>query len=158
MAYEPDNHPTTKSRELDFLVKALGIDELYKRVNELDGNGDIPKAGDWNPTGNPMVAQTFQGQVGSLSSGPNEENQGRLDIIDPDHVTRIKALAEVHEAAAKERADAEEAERAEKDSSGNQDVEEDQPEAEETTEPKVETKPEVKVSTPASRTSAAAKK
>lgn len=146
MAYEPDNHAPTKSRELDFLVKALGIDELYKRVHKLDSLGDLPKAGAWNPTGNPMVQRTFQGEVGSLSSGPNEENVGRLDIIDPDHIKKIEALAEVHEAEAKERAEAEEAKRAEKDSEGNQDA--DKSKSEEKTE---------KVSTPASRASTAKK-
>jgi regulator of protease activity HflC (stomatin/prohibitin superfamily) len=153
MAYEPDNHAPTKSRELDYLVKALGIDELYERLNKLDSLGDLPKSGSWNPTGNPMVQRNFHGEVGSLSSGPNEENVGRLDIIDPDHIKKIEALAEVHEAEAKERADAEEAKRAEQDSEGNQDAEKSQDELK--SEEKTETpKTETKVSTPASRASA----
>ena len=143
MVYQPDDHDPGKARELDYLVKALGIDELYKRVNELDSKGDLPKAAEWNPTNDPMVQRTFHGEVGTLSSGPNEENVGRLDVVDPDHLTKIRALAEVHEAQAKERAEAEEAEKA--------DAEKDADKS------KAEEKPE-KVSTPASRSSTAAAK
>lgn len=142
MVYQPDDHDPGKARELDYLVKALGIDELYKRVNELDSKGDLPKAAEWNPTNDPMVQRTFHGEVGTLSSGPNEENVGRLDVVDPDHLTKIRALAEVHEAQAKERAESEEAARA--------DAEKDADES------KAEEKPE-KVSTPASRSSTAKK-
>lgn len=139
MVYQPDDHDPGKARELDYLVKALGIDELYKRVNELDSKGDLPKAAEWNPTNDPMVQRTFHGEVGTLSSGPNEENVGRLDVVDPDHLTKIRALAEVHEAQAKERAEAEEAEKAE---AKEADAEKDADKS------KAEEKPE-KVSTPA---------
>lgn len=148
MAYQPDDHDPGKARELDYLVKALGIDELYKRVNELDSKGDLPKAAEWNPTNDPMVQRTFHGEVGSLSSGPNEENVGRLDVVDPDHLTKIRALAEVHEAQAKERAEAEEAERADKEKAASE---------KDADQSKVEEKEPEKVSTPASRSSTAKK-
>lgn len=165
MAYEPDNHAPTKARELDYLVKALGIDELFKRVHELDDKGDLPKAADWNPTGDPMVQRNFYGEVGSLSSGPNEENVGRLDVIDPDHVRRLKALAEQQKADAELRAEREEAEKAERAEAEEADSEQDEKSKDEEksqqkaeTKPEtVETKPETKVSTPSSRTSASKK-
>jgi len=163
MAYQPDDHDPGKARELDYLVKALGIDELYKRVNELDDKGDLPQAAEWNPTNNPMVQRTFHGEVGTLSSGPNEENVGRLDVVDPNHLLKIKALAEEQEAQAKEREERAEAERAYQDEvSKNSDAEKSKAE-----EKKTETKNEPpnktdsnqgKVSTPASRSSTAAKK
>lgn len=103
MAYEPDSHSPAKARELAYLVEALGIDELYERVNALDSKGGLPEAGPWNPTDDPMVVKTHQGEVGTLSGGPREENVGDLSVIDPDHVKRIQALAEVHQAEADER-------------------------------------------------------
>lgn len=103
MTYKPDDHSPSKARELAFLVEALGIDELYERVNELDGKGALPEAGPWNPTEDPMVVKTHQGEVGTLSGGPRSENVGDLSVIDPDHVKRIMALAEEHQAAADER-------------------------------------------------------
>lgn len=151
MVYQPDDHDPGKSRELAFLVEALGIDELYERVNALDNKGGLPKAGEWNPTNDPMVQRSFHGEVGTLSSGPNEENVGRLDVVDPDHLVKLKALAELQEQEAKERADREEAERAirEEANSSLKDAEESKAE---------DKKPEQKVSTPASRTSTSAKK
>lgn len=155
MAYQPDDHDPGKARELDYLVKALGIDELYKRVNELDDKGDLPQAGEWNPTRDPMVQRTFHGEIGTLSSGPNEENVGRLDVVDPDHLTKIKALAEEHEAQAKEREEAAEAERAEQEKAA---AESDADKSKAQEETKVEDKkPDTKVSTPASRSSTAKK-
>lgn len=103
MTYKPDDHSPSKSRELAFLVEALGIDELYKRVNDLDGKGDLPEAAPFNPTNDPMVKKDETYQVATLSGGPREENVGDLSVIDPDHVKKIKALAEIHQAEADER-------------------------------------------------------
>lgn len=149
MPYEPDNHHINKTRELDFLVHALGIDELYRRVHALDGEGDLPEAGEFNPTGDPMVQRTYQGELGSLSGGPREENEQDLSVIDPEHVAKIERLAEIHEAEAAERAEAakEEKEDSDKDEKKEEKKEPDKEPAKESP----------KVSTPASR-SAAAKK
>lgn len=93
-----DNLDASQRRQVDWLVKVLGIEELFERVDALDGKGTIPEKSEFNPTNNPMVKEDETYQVASLSGGPNEWNQGDLSVVDPDHLTRINRLAEEEEA------------------------------------------------------------
>lgn len=83
MAYEPSNHAQQQRSNLDYLFHALGIDELYERVAELDGGEGGPKEVPENPTNNPMVQKNLEG-VGTLSGGPTEENEVILEDVKPE--------------------------------------------------------------------------
>jgi len=83
MAFEPSNHAQQQRSNLEYLFTALGIDELYERVNALDKKGGVPEKIEENPTGNPMVQKNYEG-VGSLSGGPVEENEVILEDVKPD--------------------------------------------------------------------------
>lgn len=79
---------------LKFLYEALGIDDLFRRLHTLDNKGEGPEDAPFNPTNNPMVQRNMEG-IGSLSGGPDEENtSGRLDILEPERMERIRAEAE----------------------------------------------------------------
>lgn len=106
MVYQRDNFDSSTQRNLDFLVKSLGIDEIYERLDELDGKGKLPEKAPFNPTNDPMVKPDDTYQEASLSSGPADWNVGDLSVVDPDHVERIKRLAEIHEAEKKAREEA----------------------------------------------------
>lgn len=94
---EFSDHHHQIAGNLKFLFDALGIRELFERVNELDSLGGPPEDPEVNPTGNPMVQPNLEG-VGSLSGGPNEENTGTLDVLEPERMAQIKAAAEEAEA------------------------------------------------------------
>lgn len=129
MVYQRDNFDSSTQRNLDFLVKALGLDEIYERLDDLDGKGALPEPAPFNPTNDPMVKPDDTYKEASLSSGPKEWNVGDLSVIDPDHIKKIERLAEIHEA---EKKDREEAAREDKDPRSDAEVEEDEEEKEET--------------------------
>jgi len=78
---------------LKFLFENLGIRELFERLDALDGKGEGPVDPEFNPTNNPMVQPNLEG-VGTLSGGPNNENVGTLDVLEPERLARIKEEAE----------------------------------------------------------------
>jgi hypothetical protein len=84
---------------LKFLYGALGLDELFRRLHVLDNKGEGPEDAPFNPTNNPMVQRNMEG-IGTLSGGPDEENtSGRLDVLEPERMERIRAEAEAAEPA-----------------------------------------------------------
>ena len=88
---------------LKFLFDALGIKELFERVDALDGNGGPPEDPKFNPTDNPMVQPNLEG-VGTLSGGPDRENVGTLDVLEPERMAKIEEdAAKAEEAAAEEK-------------------------------------------------------
>jgi hypothetical protein len=101
MPVEFSDHHHQIAGNLKFLFEALGIRELFERVNELDSLGATPEEPEFNPTNDPMVQPNLEG-VGSLSGGPNSENTGTLDVLEPERMARIKEEAEAAEKAAAE--------------------------------------------------------
>lgn len=81
---------------LKFLYENLGIKEIFERLDELDSRGTGPVDPVFNPTEDPMVQPNLEG-VGSLSGGPNEENVGTLDVLEPERMQAIKDDAEAAE-------------------------------------------------------------
>lgn len=81
---------------LKFLFQNLGLEEVFKRLDDLDGKGGPPEDPEFNPTNDRMVQPNLEG-IGRLSGGPNEENEGTLDVVDPKGTARL--LADVAEAA-----------------------------------------------------------
>lgn len=122
-----DNLDASQRRQVDWLVKVLGIEELFERVDALDGKGKLPEKSEFNPTNDPMVKPDETYQVASLSGGPNEWNQGDLSVVDPDHVARINRLAE-EQAARKAEAEEAEAEEEEVEEDEVEETEEDEDE------------------------------
>lgn len=94
---EFSNHHHQIAGNLKFLFEALGIKELFERVDALDGNGAAPEEPEFNPTNDPMVQPNLEG-VGTLSGGPNEENVGTLDVLEPERMAQIREAAEQREA------------------------------------------------------------
>lgn len=89
MAFVPSNHSQQQRSNLEYLFHALGIDELYERLDALDAGGGKPEPVDENPTGDPMVQKNMEG-VGTLSGGPVEENVVELPVEEKKTTSRTK--------------------------------------------------------------------
>lgn len=83
------NHHHQIGDNLRFLFNNLGIAELFERVDALDGKGAGPEPVEFNPTNNPMVQPNLEG-VGTLSGGPNHENVGTLDVLEPERMQKLR--------------------------------------------------------------------
>jgi hypothetical protein len=81
------NHHHQIGDNLKFLFKELGLEEVFERLDALDGKGGPPSDPEFNPTGDPMVQPNYEG-VGSLSGGPNSENSEETAL------TRLQAETE----------------------------------------------------------------
>ncbi len=89
---EFSNHHHQIAGSLKFLFENLGIRELFERMDALDDKGGPPEDPEFNPTGDPMVQPNLEG-VGTLSGGPDRENVGTLDVLEPERMAQIKADA-----------------------------------------------------------------
>lgn len=87
------DHHHAVGDNLKFLFENLGLKEVFDRLDALDGQGTGPEDPEFNPTNDRMVQPNLEG-VGSLSGGPNSENQGTLDILESERMAQIQEAAD----------------------------------------------------------------